>query len=336
MVLKSFFRNKVTKIYLTIITVLLIAISFLFASINYLTRICNEEYQKGSLVYIESDKDILESLKSNTDIVNPNEIIKFDYEDEGLIDKYYIFEYEVNEKILVYADEENKYNLTDNEAVITLFGNNLSNQDKERYELYKNQSINFNFNASNINFKIKKIEFKNHGSIIISNNLFNKLKQENNAHYYTVSFVSEDIESNHEKIGTKEIDLSSIDDLAYSENVKKNMNYVKYASIVCIVIFIIVIIVVNKNIISDLRNNMNLEVKLGYTNFQIKMNILKRLLLLHLLSFVIAIAISSIVILGMNIVSNMGIGFDFIYKNALLILIILLSDILLSLFLKIR
>ena len=210
----------------------------------------------------------------------------------------------------------------------------VSSKIMEMNSTQQNKVALYLFN--NINFKIKKIEFKNHGSIIISNNLFNKLKQENNAHYYTVSFVSENIESNHEKIGTKEIDLSSIDDLAYSENVKKNMNYVKYASIVCIVIFIIVIIVVNKNIISDLRNNMNLEVKLGYTNFQIKMNILKRLLLLHLLSFVIAIAISSIVILGMNIVSNMGIGFDFIYKNALLILIILLSDILLSLFLKIR
>ena len=97
MVLRSFFRNKVTKIYLTIITILLIAISFLFASVSYLNKLCDEEYQKGSIVYVESKEDIYDELMNNEDIVNPYEIIKFDYTDEEIINKYNIFEYEVDE-----------------------------------------------------------------------------------------------------------------------------------------------------------------------------------------------------------------------------------------------
>ncbi len=336
MVLRSFFRNKVTKIYLTIITILLIAISFLFASVSYLNKLCDEEYQKGSIVYVESKEDIYDELMNNEDIVNPYEIIKFDYTDEEIINKYNIFEYEVDEKILVYADKDNRYNLKDDEVVINYFDNNLSNQDKERYEYFKNQNINFIFNGNNITFKIKKIEFKNHGSIVISNNLFNKLKKENMKYSYIVSFVSESVFKNHKDIGVKGIDLASVDDLAYSDKIKKNMNYIKYASYVCIGIFIIVIIVVNKNIISDLKNNMSVEVKLGYTNTQVRLNILKRLFLLHLLSLILAVLISAIVILIIKNIFTLNMSFNFIYKDILLICLIIMSDILLSLILKVK
>lgn len=114
------------------------------------------------------------------------------------------------------------------------------------------------------------------------------------------------------------------------------MKYVEYASYVCIFIFVIVIIVVNKNVISDLNDNMKMELKIGYTNNQIKFNLFKRLSLLHIFSYVVSLVITFIISSILLVVWNINIDYNFTINTLVLTSIILLSDILLSLILKIK
>ena len=336
MIIRSFFRQKRTKIYIFIITILLIFSSLLFAAIRYLDKVNNEKYYAISLFYIESSKIDYNQLSNSDDFINIHKALKFRYDDD-IFKQEDLGEFELDNMVLVYADENNKYNLKDNEVII-IFNRNSYDNNESRFKESLNQNIKFYFKDEDIILKIKKFEKDNRSKLIISKTLFDNLNLEYENNIYTTNFKSEDLADkynysqffNYEDIYLN-LDTETASNFIYRENLKNNLKIVQYATLICIGVFILLLIVVNKNIISDLKNNLILEKRLGYNNYQISINILKRLSTLHLICYFITLIVTLTAIISFNIFFNNKIDFSCIIKITILMILILISDLLLSL-----
>lgn len=333
MIIKSFFRSTSTKIYLILFIILLMSISYLLVASDFLRKSNNEAYYKMSLFYLESNEDIYNRLINNENIINVHETLRCKYYDD-IIDYKTIVEDELNNEVLVYADENNEYGLSGNETVIIL-SNNYYDSFSSQFSNILGKNIEFILNEENILLNIKQIDKAYRSRIIISSELFDKLKDKQTTHICTANFINEDVADKliptiaKENEISRELDVET--NLEYREKMKKNYKIVHYISNVLIIVFLIITVVINKNIIADLRKNMALEKRLGYTKFQTKLNILKRLVSLHGLSYLVCTLITVISLFIFNIITKLGIEYSYITNTVMLISLILLSDLLLIL-----
>lgn len=337
MIIKSFLRNASTKIYLIIISILFLAISLLFASIEYLNKLQNLKYYDISLLYVEGNKDNVDAFLKRYELINIHKVLTFNYLDD-LIDRRDLVELELDNKVLVYADELDEYNLNENEVIINLESGRYDN-NKPYFPEYINHNIKLSFESEFQELTIKDIKSNNRGSIIISSKLFEKLESKVENESYTANFITEEIanefyvkQSSYSK-NVETLNLDSYNDSTYQtlERLNKYLKTVKLASYVCIVIFIIVLTVVNKNIISDSNKNIILEKRMGYNRIQIKSNILKRLSILHIISYFITLMISIILVIIFNLVMNTQVSLGYIVNSTIIAILVLISDLLLSL-----
>lgn len=333
MIIKSFIRTKSFKIYLAIITLLLLVIMLLNLGIQHLTTVSNYEYQKKSLLYYMSEKDKYDELIKNKNLINIQEVLTLT-NDENNINLSDLFEVELSNTIFVYGDEINKYNLKDNEIVIKFSHNGYEN-NKPYFDDYIGEEVKFTNDIEKVKLLIKKIDQADRGHIVVSKNMFNILKEKTNFYSYTAKFESEkkanDYYSNNEKNDDIILCLDDESNHEYQERMKQNLMVVKLSAVISIMVFVVVIIVVNRNIISDIKKNMELEKKLGFYNWKIKLNLLKRLFSLHFMSYLQALTLSIILIFIVNNFINIKINKTFFGNNLLFVLIIFISDLLLCL-----
>lgn len=293
-IIKSFYRNRNTKIFLLIISVLFLSILLLNLISSDLKQKNEDDYFKHSLVYIESNEAYESYLKSLNGIQEVEECELFDYSDE-IIDSNLLNYYDLNNKILVKPSSS----LLEDEVIIYL--NYLDyNTIYKNINALINQKITFIYNNRVLDFKIKSVEEADyHNYIVIPNNTFQSIKNEDLIYRYTFKINSDkyenDIYNNIKE--NKAIDLftETLDELNQRNKIRDYAMYLQIVNYIMIILFIIITVIINRNLLSDLNKNVELEYKLGFSKIRIKINLLKRVCSLHLLSLILVVIILFII-----------------------------------------
>lgn len=199
--LKSFFRKKITKVYLIILCILIISYFLLSSLIVYFTDTQNEIYSKYSEIVVINNFDIYDELSQIKDVKNIERILAFKenkdykifvdanyeiYDSNGnLVDSQHNEDnkimWEVMEReqledyVLVYPASRYGYELKDDEIIIAINDFWYDSYEKSSYNEIINQKIGFFYNNQNIEFNICDVIKVNMSSLLISDNLYNEL-----------------------------------------------------------------------------------------------------------------------------------------------------------------
>lgn len=248
MIYKSFFKRKVTKIYLFIFLIFSIVLSFLILAKNFLVVKGNEAY-KNSFIYFMTDKEI--DLADDKNVKAYNKGILLDCNNQ--LTSVFV----VSDKPIIEIDEKEAAEFGYKECVINEYSvkyirayhiNIVENKrlfddlDKEQKEYYYFVSLNNWFEGS------ETVE-----------ELTNKYKVE--------VFVSE----------------NKIDDNNYKDVIYIFTLFIKIIVILFIILFVVSII----NIIVDEKKNNNLYYALGYAKLRIISITINKILLIIFIPLII-------------------------------------------------
>ncbi len=133
-----------------------------------------------------------------------------------------------------------------------------------------------------------------------------------------VSDYNKEVEiiSDYVKNSSNNIKIIDLESESQNKEIIKITSYIdnlKKVNFIVIIVFFLVIFVVNKNVVEDQSFNIELEKRLGFRPYQIKLNIFKRLCSLHVLNVII-------LILGLIITHNLWL---FIFPLFIVLLIVL-------------
>ncbi len=329
--LKGFIRKGTTKIYIVILTGLLITIITLFSIINYYNNKCNEIFKDSSEMFVISTKEFYNNLNKNKKYTNLREVLVFkpnysskvfgiqceqirDAQTGFITDNFDECDQDSSVKwIDLLFDNYNSYVVVVNDS--DLLGNQvIIGIHKELYEEEENykdligKEVSFYFNDELIEFKIKGFSNERFPKIYISSKKYDKLFKKNNVYGYLVTpkyFFD-----------TDEIYLNTLDNIDYAktnthyEGDSNNyfnffydmVNYLTFASYIIIIIFIIVIIVVTKNSIMDETEIIKVERLLGYNLNQIRKHLSTKIITLNFITIILS-SVGSILI---NILINLS------------------------------
>lgn len=334
MILKSFFRKVSTKIYFIILFIAVFLICFLSLMVNYLDITKEEGYSKKSFVYVESEIDQLDKLKKDEDLKNIRQALRLKYDDTLFMS--HLLEYpQINEKTLAIVDDGD-YSL-DNYEIIINFSKYYYDDVESNIDDYIGKKLNFTFNEYPLSLKIKNIiKNDNLSFIIISKELCNELSTYGLTNSYIANIRNEEViyDVNDRYANSILLLTESAEEAEQRYKLEEYIKYLKLATYGVSLVFIILIIIINKNIRADLEKSKILEYKLGYTNLQVKLNFLKRIFSLHLLVFLLVFIIILGLIIGCNLLFNVLVSYSNLYLLLILFLIIIVSDILLAMFYK--
>lgn len=334
--LKSFFRKKITKVYLIILCILIISYFLLSSLIVYFTDTQNEIYSKYSEIVVINNFDIYDELSQIKDVKNIERILAFKenkdykifvdanyeiYDSNGnLVDSQHNEDnkimWEVMEReqledyVLVYPASRYGYELKDDEIIIAINDFWYDSYEKSSYNEIINQKIGFFYNNQNIEFNICDVIKVNMSSLLISDNLYNELIEKKDLFVYTAKASSLKSES---KIKQELKNISDEDSYIFSvasyykddasdriSSLYDLLDILKLASYLSIFVFLIVLFIIIKNIINDSKKNYLINRKLGFNKNQIKIEILKELLVLFMLSALISILCLMFLIILIN------------------------------------
>lgn len=334
--LKSFFRKKITKVYLIILCILIISYFLLSSLIVYFTDTQNEIYSKYSEIVVINNFDIYDELSQIKDVKNIERILAFKenkdykifvdanyeiYDSNGnLVDSQHNEDnkimWEVMEReqledyVLVYPASRYGYELKDDEIIISINDFWYDSYEKSSYNEIINQKIGFFYNNQNIEFNICDVIKVNMSSLLISDNLYNELIEKKDLFVYTAKASSLKSES---KIKQELKNISDEDSYIFSvasyykgdasdriSSLYDLLDILKLASYLSIFVFLIVLFIIIKNIINDSKKNYLINRKLGFNKNQIKIEILKELLVLFMLSALISILCLMFLIILIN------------------------------------
>lgn len=333
MILKSFYRKKSTKLYYILLSIIFIIVLSLYLIMNYLYDIRQKEYYKISLFYRECTFDCYDDLSDDSRFVNIKRTLPFEFID-GPIHKTSVGVNEIGRRVLAYRNESNE--LEDDELILYLNSTDYENEEHNFDNILKSY-FNLRYNGKDYKFKVNKIYKAERASVIVSSSLFDNLVKYMNKFSVTGNFyddfVAKEFDDTYESSSDDMMVSLDCGDARY-DDIVKNYNIVHAIVLISIIIFIIISFIVIKNIISDLKENIFLEVRLGYSNFQVKLNIFKRLCTLHLLIFVTSAFIMSIIFVIARMYIKLTFHLKYLSDALLLLFVIIFSDLILSLILN--
>lgn len=333
MIIKSFFRKKSTIIYFIIFSILFAMLFLINIFINYLTKLDDLNFKEESYLYLRSKDNLVTDLLNDSLIENSFSILLFKYTYFDGIAEDQLVNYDLD-SVIVYNSEDKNVLLEEEEVIIGLNELDYINK-KSFFNNIEKKEIIFETDQRRISLKIKKIiNMGRFSGLIISKKLFDKLENEN--HYYISNIKNEKkIETIIKKYTPKSDEILVLNDtnlLNYNKKlkIKKILDISKFANFVLFATFIIVFLITNRNIISDLSMNLNLEKKVGFKKLQIYLNIIKRLCFLHGISILNSLILVQIVKFALNV--KFDLKFDtcidlYIFN---IIIFIIISDLLLS------
>lgn len=312
MILKSFFRRKSTIIFFFILLTIYLVIFSLIISLNYLNNRLDSNYQKRSILYAESSKDIKSILQEDNNLKDIARIIAFTYKG-NIINDYSISNF--NNIVYAYASND----LKNNEIIL-----NMTEYDYLNYKNVKGEKITFYLENVEYSFIIKDVVQNNKKYINISDEKYNEFLS-NSKFCYTATILKQDKAFDSKDRLIKK-GINSYDIMDYYENEQEEQyklkNYIKklkYAIFIISIIFFLSLTIINYSIISELDKNIFLEYCLGYNRKNIVKNIFIRLFLINILAYIIPII--SYIMFSIILKTNIN------YNIILLILVFIFSEI---------
>src|SRR5690554_6099102 len=294
LLLKGFFRKKTTKIYLLVISVLLIALLTFFAFFNYYVGLLNN-IVPYSQILIVSKTDIYENLNKSDNYISVEKAIVFkpDYNYKVLVREcktlsddcdYNSLSWENmnmfsgSEYIVVFPSSRNDMKLDDNKIVIG-FGKSITETiDIKTLNKLKNKKIGFYNGNKKQEFEIENHYDTNFTEVLISDNKFQELYKTSDIYAYIgkvkderMGFASEDLnKSNGIEHTIIFQSFSSSDDYDVWKNLKDLISWLTVINYVMIFMFSIVILIVLRNTLIDEYKNVHHERLLGYNKNQVR------------------------------------------------------------------
>ena len=326
--IKSFFRKKKTKIYITTFIILFTVMIVINNMNSYIKReYSNFKYNHSSYIFW-SDKDLEEYLKKDKDIKSFSRSLSFEIGlDNDIIYNPPLVELEEggygykdldeskliwsrlvqgeNEKvILTYPSEE----LSDNEVSILIDSYLL---DTENIPNYIGQDIVFKYNNKEVPLKIKEVKETNtYTHILISNEFYEKLLKEEKKYIYDIRpNTYEDMDKISDRLSKLENTNISLEHYSYTKNIEEQnegdilenlKNIFQVMNIISTIIFFIIIIVSTKSILLDEEPEISQLKKIGYNKLQILSVLSSRLVLFDFIIMISSTITAGIIIILIN------------------------------------
>lgn len=346
MIIKGFFRNKITKVFYLILSITIFAIIMLGNFITYYQKIQDDLFSKRSIIILSSSKELDNELTKIHGIKNINRRLVFspDKTYNTIVDsKYYIYDQNGNIISSFDSNEDNyAYHISWDNLHISNFQLILVNSDKklvnklayneikiglmehwyDYYNEYKqtflNKDVGFKFKDKSINFKLLDIYTSDWPEVMISEKLYNELITNQEIFYYTMDITSynnsSQIINEINKLNNNDKNFNLVYETTY-KNFESNQIYdmdnlidiLKIVSYIMSFLFLIIMFVVTNNILADLKKNILMERRFGYSKKISKFYILLRFVTLLLLSFLTAIILSIITLVFINLFLSINI-----------------------------
>lgn len=369
----SFYRKKTTKIYLIILTILMLSVIILHSFINYYSNIGDNLFSKRSILIVQSENDHYQDIIKYKEIKNIKKILTFSpnksYDtivDAGysvtdsqgnIIDSYLpdiketqvtwqplnISNFENN--LLVGPDSNQQIKLTDKEMALGVPESYL-NESNMDFKSLIGKKIGFYYNEKPIEFTISYVYETEWPEITISEKLYKNLNKENNFYTYRAIITSLEKSSQIKKELLKLENSDNIKVIIEStfyneegqiiENIYSILSTLTLLNYLVISIFLIIFLIVLKNIVNDLQENIIFKRKIGFTKKEIKKQIVLNLIILHISTFILGILISYIFIFLINYIWNLNLRIINYEILSFLFFIVISMDFLIVIFKKIK
>lgn len=220
MIVKSFFRNRIVKIYIIILTIVISSLFVLSSFINYYQKLQDELFVNRNIIIATSKEDIYKKLAKIKNLTNVKKraVLLPDKTYNIIVDSQYTLtdssgnvldEYKTDEKdyefkitwdklfvsdfdyILVSSSDDNRdYDLNDNEILIglpTIWKDYFS----EYPEFYLNKNVGFKTTSGEqIEFKIIDLYESHFPQLIVSSALYDKLIKQQSFNTYIMNALS--------------------------------------------------------------------------------------------------------------------------------------------------
>lgn len=288
-ILKSFYRKKNIRIYLTVITLIFTAIISLFIARNYNVEQANKNFSKSYLMF-DANKEEIELLEEMKELSNVRYSIKAYLNSERINN-----DPNIENSILLFKDENIKTGYASaDENSYHVFDLATSNTTS----IYLNDK---NLNLTINNYKEEQDEEQFY-SLYINPDDFNNLSNQVNKYTYIVNLdkwlnkkeVIKELESSIPSLSNLNEHEYNIKILDYSQ---MNILIFTVLLIVLSVIYIIVLVINIKNILIDENKNTRLYQCLGFTNTTIKKYHILEIASLLILSLIISAMLVTLILL---------------------------------------
>lgn len=369
MILKSFFRNKITKVYFLIFIVLFTIVILTSSFLGYYINLENDLFSNRSILVIISEDDAYDELKRNsciTDIKQKNAFLP-DKNYNIIVDSDYTFANSNGSVVDKYenSDESSDYKIKWNNLILDGLdyvivspddSNELGNGEvsiglnstwfeyyKDYFYKFLNKKIGFKTLDENIEFNLVNFHQAIWPEIKISRDQYNELLERQQLFVYVAKVTSykeankikSQLESKYNNENERVLLESSYQNQESTEisNIDDLIGILKLVSYIIAIIFFVILFVIINNILIDFNSKILIERKLGFSIKQVLKNNFVRLLTLYLVSFVIAIFVSIIISTGIRFIFDIKLilfGHNFVLIILGLGLLINLFSILLN------
>ncbi len=332
LLLKGFFRKKSTKIYLLLLSTLLVAIITLFTFINYYKLKINEIFEDSSDIFIISNSDYYQPLIKSKNFSNLKKVLAFnpDYSSNilgrqcekiidaktGIVidnfdscshesvlnwDHFFFFAWKNNNIVVMPSSK-----LKDEEIIMGYYQPLEEHATNSKPLIGK--EVSFYFDDHLLKFTIKGFQSFNFPRVLIATDIFEKLVKTNKLfayigtpkNYYQAHLIQQNLND------LENIEYARINTL-YDEKANNDINifhsvvdYLTIASYLMIIIFTITLITTMKNSLVDEKKVIIIERLLGYNLMQIRQILFLKILVLN----IVVILISTIISVLINIIIN--------------------------------
>jgi len=326
LLIKSFFRNRKNRIYLTIFIVLYVLIILLNEFNDYYENKKNELEIDSRYTIAIDNNDISEKLDS-LEGISYTRLVTFTSLNENVVDYYRIEKFE--DLILAYPDTYCGVSLNDDEIIVYTFAVDMTEGEGKSFI---GQSINFYHNDKSLDFTIKDfISDAKHSYVCISSNLYNELLKDEVGYTYDLAAESyEDIErldANEDADFKYMVGNNLIINNDLLKSVTNMLNILSVINILSIVVFIIASIFITHDLVCDLIPEYNLLKQMGFSNKQNIFNSLRNLIIFDVLILLIALFISIII----KFIFNKLFSYSLSYLNIKLVLLIVIFHVIVEL-----
>lgn len=272
---KSFYRKRTTNIYLVILVALITSLLILICVNERFNNILEDKFSLFNFSVCINKPDNNKSINS----IRKIKLMDLEYDNVALTE--YVKAGYSNSIIII---ENNKLN--DDEFII----NSYIKEDDVLYNFLNEYVF---IDSINKNLLLKDVTYNNSiETIELSSNIYNSIVKDEN---YLISYRNKDILIDDKY---KCNDYHLIDSSPEHDYIKfqKLVTTIKKILSIYVFLFLLVIIIINKNLIYDLNFNKNLEYRLGYTKLQSNINMFIKLGSLYIMSFFMSVILNQIII----------------------------------------
>lgn len=378
--LKSFYRKKVTKVYIILLSLVIALVLTLQSFIQYFSRLSAELFSSYSIAIVISNQNIDKQLETyffpqqihsnlafvpdkrlNT-IKDPGYVVE--NSDGNILDSYipdnhnntYVMTWDefkisgFDQNILVVSDKERDLDLNDDEIVLGIRAGSYEELKKSQYiQKILGQPVAFYYDDESLEFIIKDVysseEWTNFPELVISENLYQILQRSQKSFFYTISLSNvDDVQEFQEKMRSLENDNVSVvldtyyphGEGIYDSHLKDTISFLKIFGWLGIVFVLILMVVIIKNIFSDLRKNISLLSKLGFRKSHLSRLCIVRVASLLVLSFGIGFCISVLILWLGNILFDLSLLLPNISFMLICLSLGIISSVVLALTIQIK